>query len=856
MPPINFTNDKFYPTPLPEICMRRKGVLSLYKEAEKSGLASVCAPAGYGKTVSALLYIKDSERKSIWIGLDEYDNAPFVFFKLLCTGILSVQPNNIKMQEILNSPGFYSSPVEHTINFLMEFIQENKSYVLVLDDLHTITNHKILKSIPYILKRMPHSFFILLLSRNKLPSELSEFAENKGGLEITAKDLAFSEAEIKEYYSALGREFTEGQAHAVLNSTGGWPIGINALFKSDALDATLEKSEFLADYITKNIWDKWDSKLQTFMLLTSLAYEMDAELCCILTGRNDAEEILDKLLIQNLFAVKTSSTTYRYHHLFSEFLREKLKERTDIDVQNLLTKIAGLYYKRQDYFISLAYYVRAEDYDGINRCFYQLNTLYRDLSVEEWINCSTTFVFDRLPEEFIYDNITLLVEAAWASFLNGKGKTALKYIDFANAYISLGKNQGKLKENDLLGLVSTIGFADFRIGIYEFSKRFSEWTAALPQQYSSELNLYTPSMTQNFPYMHRSISDCLELIPDMDERIHDITEVFKNYYPMEAEIFFTTVKAGLYYEQNKLEKAKETITQEQYSLKKELRFEIRFCVFIILSQILDALGKAKESEETRASLSSRIKKENALYLNPNFLAIDTKQRLWDADKNAAKLWLDQYFVTVDDSFRFYKLYQYFTTARAYIVLSDKDKAIEYIEKLQALSLEYCRPLDVAEAGVLKSSLNWAIGLKSEAEETLKQVLLAMQPYSVIRIIADEGSAVLPILKSIAISEDHAGKQRQLDVQYLNQVILCAYEVSKRHIGITAHMNKKTVKLSKQQRYILSLLAEGYSNAEIVKLTGLTINTVKSHTKLVYQKLNVGKASDAVIEAKSLGILEP
>ena len=135
MTAINFINDKFIPTPLPEICAPRKELLNLYHKAAENRLAVVCAPAGYGKTVSTLLWIRDSGRRSIWIGLDEYDNAPFVFYKLFCTGILSVQPDNVKMQEILNSKAFYSSPVDHTINFLLEFAQDEGTYVLALDDL-------------------------------------------------------------------------------------------------------------------------------------------------------------------------------------------------------------------------------------------------------------------------------------------------------------------------------------------------------------------------------------------------------------------------------------------------------------------------------------------------------------------------------------------------------------------------------------------------------------------------------------------------------------------------------------------------------------------------------------------------
>lgn len=213
------------------------------------------------------------------------------------------------------------------------------------------------------------------------------------------------------------------------------------------------------------------------------------------------------------------------------------------------------------------------------------------------------------------------------------------------------------------------------------------------------------------------------------------------------------------------------------------------------------------------------------------------------------------FVTEDEQFCFYKLYQYFTTARAYIVLSDKEKAMECLEKLKKLSMDYHRPLDTAETGVLQSALKWAASSQKEAVQMLKEVLLAMQPYCAVRIIADEGAAVLPILKKITVKTDRDDYQGQLDSHYLRQVLLCAYEVSKRHKGITACFNKKPVKLSNQQKYILTLLAQGYKNSEIMDITGLTINTIKAHTKAVYLKLNVSKAADAVIEAKRQGIIE-
>ena len=66
---------------------------------------------------------------------------------------------------------------------------------------------------------------------------------------------------------------------------------------------------------------------------------------------------------------------------------------------------------------------------------------------------------------------------------------------------------------------------------------------------------------------------------------------------------------------------------------------------------------------------------------------------------------------------------------------------------------------------------------------------------------------------------------------------------------------KPVKLSKQQTYMLELLSQGYKNAEIAEMTGLSIPTIKSHTSLAYKKLEVNNAMDAILKAKELGIIE-
>jgi LuxR family maltose regulon positive regulatory protein len=54
--------------------------------------------------------------------------------------------------------------------------------------------------------------------------------------------------------------------------------------------------------------------------------------------------------------------------------------------------------------------------------------------------------------------------------------------------------------------------------------------------------------------------------------------------------------------------------------------------------------------------------------------------------------------------------------------------------------------------------------------------------------------------------------------------------------------------------MMEFLALGYNNAEIARVTGLALPTVKIHLMLAYEKLDVHNAIDAVIKARELGLI--
>ena len=220
-----------------------------------------------------------------------------------------------------------------------------------------------------------------------------------------------------------------------------------------------------------------------------------------------------------------------------------------------------------------------------------------------------------------------------------------------------------------------------------------------------------------------------------------------------------------------------------------------------------------------------------------------------------KEWLDHYFVNESKLIEPYKLYQHFTTVRAYAVLGELEKANALALRLRQMGKDFRRPQDAAEAGVLLAAVLWAENRKEEAQEMMETVLSEIQPYSFIRLIADEGAAVLQVLRKVCRKTECVDYQGSLDPIYVNSAYIAAYTVSKLRRGIMAEFEKNSVKLSKQQKMMLRLLAQGYKRKNIAEKTGLSLNTIKSHTKQAYEKLGAGSAVDAVVKARELGIIE-
>lgn len=61
-------------------------------------------------------------------------------------------------------------------------------------------------------------------------------------------------------------------------------------------------------------------------------------------------------------------------------------------------------------------------------------------------------------------------------------------------------------------------------------------------------------------------------------------------------------------------------------------------------------------------------------------------------------------------------------------------------------------------------------------------------------------------------------------------------------------------LSKRELEVLQLMSEGLSNAEIAERLFVSLNTVKTHTSKIFEKLEVKRRTQAVEAGKRLGVI--
>ena len=234
---------------------------------------------------------------------------------------------------------------------LSELADHRGRVILVIDDLHELNSPEALAQLTRLLTNLPPDAHAMLATRRDLRLRLHQLRLGGELAEIRAADLRFSERETRELLDASGIALPDAGAALLHQRTEGWAAGLRlaVLSLADHPDPERFVAEFsgsdrtVAEYLIAEMLERQPADVQDLLLRTSLLDRVNGELADLLTGRPGSERILLELEDANAFveSLDPERTWFRYHHLFADLLRLELRRTLPGDVPGLHQRAAG-----------------------------------------------------------------------------------------------------------------------------------------------------------------------------------------------------------------------------------------------------------------------------------------------------------------------------------------------------------------------------------------------------------------------------------------------------------------------------------------------------------------------------------
>ena len=165
--------------------------------------------------------------------------------------------------------------------------------------------------------------------------EAAAFLNDVMGLRLGPEHVAALEARTEGWVAGLQLAALSVRGRA---ADAGADIG-------DFVDAFSGSSRFILDYLLEEVLDAQSDDVRAFLLDTCVLDQLTGPLCDTLTGRHDGRQALDALERANLFVVPLDDQRqwYRYHHLFADAVRSRLAAHDPDRVRLLHRRAAGWY---------------------------------------------------------------------------------------------------------------------------------------------------------------------------------------------------------------------------------------------------------------------------------------------------------------------------------------------------------------------------------------------------------------------------------------------------------------------------------------------------------------------------------
>ncbi len=220
---------------------------------------------------------------------------------------------------------------------LNEITTISGSFILVLDDYHTIDSQPVDEALAFLVEHAPPQMHLVIATREDPSLPLARLRARGQLTELRTADLRFTPAEAAEFLNrVMGLNLSSEDIAALEARTEGWIAGLQLAALSMQGREDIDRfilsftgsHRFVLDYLVEEVLDQQSESIQTFLLRTSILDRMCGSLCeaVLRAPAGSGQETLEYLERANLFIVPLDNERrwYRYHHLFRDLLRQRL----------------------------------------------------------------------------------------------------------------------------------------------------------------------------------------------------------------------------------------------------------------------------------------------------------------------------------------------------------------------------------------------------------------------------------------------------------------------------------------------------------------------------------------------------
>ena len=861
-------------------------------------LILISAPAGFGKTTVVSDWINQNKIPTAWFSLDKGDNDPAEFLNYIISGIQNIHKEfGQSALKLLNSPNKPS--VESIASLLInEILNINQNFLLVLDDFHLVNSSEVSNLVTYFLEHIPGNIHIVILTRSDPALSVSRLRSQNQLVELRSSDLSFSANDISVLFNKkLKLGLSVDDVYSLETKTEGWIAGLQLTALS--MQGREDISEFIRDfkgdnryimdYLIEEVLKIQSDETKEFLLQTSILDHFSAPLCNAVLNRNDSQLILETLEKNNMFLIPLDNERnwYRYHHLFAELLRQRLHLRDKVAINELHIKACEWFENINRYEFALEHTLAIKDY---KKSIQLLGKVVEDM----WQNGKHTAILkygNMLPDELIKTNTEFCLYYSWILISAGQIQKAEPYLASAELSTKNTINANNLTtvslqyNKKLLGKISVAyaylyshkehsqqifdycktakdnlseddpfwcSWAWFSFGIAWFSKGdLLESNKAFNTAFEygkNSGNIYLISTIairmaeneQQLGHYKSAYKKCSDLLTLMNNKGY--SEVAKTEWTFAALYFIMGVSQFMWAD---MDRAYENI-KIAYDLSKKGK-DIYFKIFILmvysivlkergdieLKNIMDEMELLVKQNDIPPFLTSNyigwkiyLHIENNQIVEANKMiseyGLDTGKKITHANEGAYSAYVRLLLAQNKPDEAELLLLELYS-------LADENKAIEKIIELK---------ISYAVFFKLRGNPEKAISILIEAIELASDENLLyyfVNEYDRIKDLIKEAFKVLAV------------KETKISAKFLDSLKLAIERKEK--------LKKMNFGIDLSAREIDTLkLIEDLSNQEIADKLFISLNTVKTHLKNIYIKLEVDNRAKAVAKARDLGIV--